>query len=35
MEVDKLAQSDDFIETLKYINTDVSAQRKGVGGGIK
>lgn len=35
MEVDKLAQSDDFIEALKYINTDVSAQRKGVGGGIK
>lgn len=35
MEVDKLTQSADFIEALKYINTDVSAQRKGVGGGIK
>ena len=35
MEVDKMVKSQDFIDTLKYINTDVSAQRKGVGGGIK
>jgi len=35
MDVEKLGKSDDFIEILKYINTDVNAQRKGTGGGIK
>ena len=35
MEVEKLTKSADFIEVLKYINTDVNAQRKGAGGGIK
>ena len=35
MEVEKLTKSPDFLEILKYINTDVNAQRKGAGGGIK
>ena len=35
MSVDKLTKSDDFIALLKYINTEVDAQMKGVGGGIK
>lgn len=35
MDVDKLTQSDDFLSLLKFINTDVGAQRKGSGGGIK
>lgn len=35
MDIEKLGQSDDFLETLKYINTNVADQRKGVGGGIK
>lgn len=35
MEVDKLAKSADFIETLKYINTNEAEQKKGDGGGIK
>lgn len=35
MEVDKLTKSDDFIEILKYINTPVTEQKKGAGGGIK
>lgn len=35
MDIEKLAQSDDFIEALKYINTEVGAQQKGAGGGIK
>ena len=35
MSVDKLAQSEDFAEILKYINTPVADQRKGIGGGIK
>ena len=35
MDIEKLGQSDDFIEALKYINTEVGAQQKGAGGGIK
>lgn len=35
IEVDKLAQSPEFPEILRYINTDVANQKKGVGGGIK
>ena len=35
MDVDKLAKNPDFIETLKYINTNIADQKKGVGGGIK
>lgn len=35
MDIEKLGKSPDFIEALKYINTEVSAQRKGAGGGIK
>ena len=35
MNVEKLGKSDDFLETLKYINTNVADQMKGVGGGIK
>ena len=35
IDVDKLNKSPDFIEMLKYINTAVNEQQKGVGGGIK
>ena len=35
MEIDKLKNSPDFIEMLKYINTAVGEQKKGFGGGIK
>lgn len=35
IEVDKLAKSPEFPEILRYINTEVSKQRKGGGGGIK
>lgn len=35
IDVDNLANNDEFIEILKYINTAVDKQMKGVGGGIK
>lgn len=35
MEIDKLIHSPDFAEALRYINTEVDKQRKGIGGGIK
>ena len=35
IDVDKLASNDEFIEILRYLNTPVADQRKGVGGGIK
>ena len=35
IDVDKLKRSPDFVEMLKFINTAVGAQQKGVGGGIK
>lgn len=35
MEVDKLIQSPDFGEALRFINTEVGMQKKGAGGGIK
>ena len=35
MDVDKLKDNPEFIEILKYINTPVNDQRKGLGGGIK
>lgn len=35
IEVDKLKDNPEFIEVLKYINTPVNEQRKGLGGGIK
>lgn len=35
VDVDNLANNDEFIEILKYINTAVDKQMKGVGGGIK
>ena len=35
IDIEKLAKQPDFPEILKYINTPVSAQKKGVGGGIK
>jgi hypothetical protein len=35
MDVDKLKGNQDFLEVLKYINTAESAQRKGVGGGLR
>ena len=35
MDIAKLAKSPDFIEMLKYINTAVDQQKKGIGGGIK
>lgn len=35
IDIDKLKESPDFLEMLKYINTPVGQQKKGVGGGIK
>lgn len=35
IDVEKLGQSPEFPEILRYINTDVANQKKGVGGGIK
>lgn len=35
MELDKLTKSPDFLEALKYINTEPGKQMKGAGGGIK
>ena len=35
MDVEKLANSDEFLEIVKYLNTEESAQLKGAGGGIK
>ena len=35
IDVEKLGQSPEFPEILRYINTDVANQQKGVGGGIK
>ena len=35
IDVEKLGKSPDFVEMLKYINTEELAQQKGVGGGIK
>lgn len=35
IDVEKLGKSPDFIEMLKYINTEAAKQMKGVGGGVK
>ena len=35
MDVERLAQSEDFAAVLQYINTPTDAQMRGVGGGIK
>lgn len=35
MDVEKLGASPDFVEILQYLNTEVTAQKKGIGGGIK
>jgi len=35
VDIEKLGKSPDFIEMLKYINTEASKQKKGVAGGIK
>ena len=35
IDIEKLAKSPDFIEMLKYINTEAGKQMKGVGGGVR
>jgi hypothetical protein len=35
VDIEKLGQSPDFVEMLKYINTEPGKQKKGVLGGIK